>query len=177
MAAPLSCMFDTVVFNRIADGVMPIDALRGRVKAHATHVQRDEIARTKDTARREALEAVFSSVTGAAVPTASFVLDVSRLDEASLGGSRIVPTNSAVWDVSAWDQAKWGAEDNLYVSIKTDLDSSNGGKKNNTQDALIAETAIKGGYILVTDDHDLAVVTKKYRGECLSVLELWQRIK
>ncbi|MBI4191530.1 MAG: hypothetical protein HY525_13455 [Betaproteobacteria bacterium] len=170
-------MFDTVVFNRIADGVLPIDALQGRVKAHATHVQRDEISQTKDSARRKALESVFGNVTGTAVPTASFVLDVSRLDEACFGGSRIVPTDSAVWDVSAWDQAKWAADDNLYIPIKGDLDSLNGGKKNNTQDALIAETAIKGGYILVTDDRDLAAVTKKYRGECLSVLELWQRIK
>lgn len=169
-------MFDTNVFNRILDGVVPIDALSGHVNAHATHVQRDEIGRTKDPARREALEAVFGSVTGAAVPTASFVLDVSRLGEARLGGRRVVPTSSAVWGVSKWGQAKWTADDNLYVPIKAELDALNGGKKNNIEDALIAETAIKEGYILVTEDGDLTTVAKKYRGECLTVRELWQRI-
>jgi len=177
MTAPLDCMFDTNVFNRILDAVVPIDALSGRVNAHATHIQRDEIARTKDEARRKALETVFGSVTGPGVPTASLVLGVSRIGEARLGGERIVPTNSAVWDVSAWDQAKWSTNDNLYVPVKADLDALNGGKKNNIEDALIAETAIKDGYVLVTDDEDLAAITKKYRGKCLSVPELWQRIK
>ena len=176
MPTPLPCMFDTNVFNRILDGVVSIDALSGRVNAHATHVQRDEIGRTKDPARRQSLEAVFGSVTGAAVPTASLVLDVSRLDEARLGGSSVVPTSSAVWGVSKWGEAKWTADDNLFVPMKADLDALNGGKKNNTEDALIAETAIKDGYVLVTDDGDLATVAKKYRGECLTVLELWQRI-
>lgn len=173
----IECMFDTNVFNRLLDGVVPLDALNGRVNAHATHIQRDEIARTKDSARGKALAVVFGNVTGAAVPTESFVLGVSRLDEARLGGERIVPTNSAVWGVSVWGQAKWTADDNLYGPIKADLDELNGGKKNNTEDALIAETAIKHGYVLVTDDEDLAAVTKKYHGQCLSVLELWQRIK
>ena len=177
MAAALDCMFDTNVFNRILDGVVPIDALRGRVNAHATHIQRDEIARTKDDGRRRALEAVFGDLTGAAVPTASLVLGVSRVGAARLGGERVVPTNSAVWDASTWDQAKWSANDNLYVPVKADLDALNGGKRNNIHDALIAETAIKDGFVLITDDQDLAAVTKKYRGECLSVLELWQRIQ
>ena len=53
----------------------------------------------------------------------------------------------------------------------------NKGKKNNVEDALIAETAIKDGYVLVTDDEHLATVAKKYHGECLSVEEFWQRIK
>lgn len=176
MTAPINCMFDTNVFNRILDGVVPIDALSGRVNAHATHIQRDEIARTKNEARRKALETVFGTVTGASVPTASLVVGVSRIGEARLGGERIVPTNSAVWDVSAWDQAKWSANDNIYTPIKADLDALNKGKKNNVEDALIAETAIKDGYALVTDDEHLAAVAKKYHGECLSVQELWQRI-
>jgi hypothetical protein len=176
MATPLACMFDTNVFNRVLDGVVSLNALIGRVNGHATHVQRDEIGRTKDPARRQALEAVFASVTGTAVPTASFILDASRLNEASFGGSRVVPTSSAVWGVSKWDEAKWTANDNLYVPMKAELDTLNGGKKNNVEDALIAETAVKDGYILVTDDRDLSAVTKKYRGECLTVLELWQRI-
>ena len=83
-----------------------------------------------------------------------------------------MPTTSAVWDVSRWDQASWGADDNLYSTLKAELDNLNRNKPNNVHDALIAETSIKGGYVLVTDDADLAVVTKKYSGKCLSVTEL-----
>ena len=83
----------------------------------------------------------------------------------------MVPTSSAVWDVSRWDQAKWGADDNVYSALKADLDRIKN-KPNNVHDALIAETSIKGRYVLVTDDTDLAAVTKKYGGQCLSVCEL-----
>ena len=176
MTAALDCMFDTNVFNRILDGVVPVTSLSGRVRVHATHIQFDEIARTKNDKRRKALEAVFGNVTGTGVPTASLVLGVSRIGEARLGGEHIVSTNSAVWDVSAWDQAKWSVNENLYTPIKADLDALNKGKNNNVEDALIAETAIKDGYVLVTDDEDLATITRKYRGECLGVQELWQRI-
>ena len=177
MTTPLNCMFDTNVFNRILDKVLTIDALNGQVNAHATHIQRDEIMRTPDDERRKALEAVFTNVTGAGVPTSSLVVGVSRVGAARIGAKRIVSTSSAVWDVSAWGLAKWSADDNLYTPIKTDLDALNNGKKNNVEDALIAETAIKDGYVLVTDDRDLAAITKKYHGECLSVRELLQRIK
>ena len=40
------------------------------------------------------------------------------------------------------------------------------------QDALIAETSIKGGYILVTDDAHLIEVAKRYGGKCMSLDEL-----
>ena len=43
--------------------------------------------------------------------------------------------------------------------------------RNNVQDALIAETSIKEGHLLVTDDTDLAAVTKEYGAQCLSVSE------
>lgn len=100
------------------------------------------------------------------------MLGVSRLGEARLGGERIVPTESAVWGVSRWGEAKWKANDNLYTPIKANLHGLNKGKRNNVQDALIAETSIKGGYILVTDDADLIEVTKRYGGKCVSLEDL-----
>ena len=175
MGPPLKCMFDTNVFNRILDGVISIQSLTGRVVAHATHIQRDEINNTKDLERRAALAQVFGDVVATSTPTDSFVLGVSRLDEARLGGERVVPTTSAVWDVSRWDQASWGADDNLYSTVKAERDKLNGNKPNNVHDALIAETSVKGRFVLVTDDADLAEVTKKYGGKCLSVNELLQQ--
>ena len=165
-------MFDTNVFNRILDGVISLRTLAGRCVAYATHIQRDEINNTKNPERRAALAQVFDDVVSGLLPTDSFVLDVSRLDEARLGGDRVVPTASGVYDVSRYGQAKYGAEDNLYSALKDRLDSINRNKPNNVHDALIAETSIKEGHILVTDDTDLAAVTKEYGGQCLSVGEL-----
>lgn len=167
-----ACMFDTNVFNRILDGVISLQTLTGRVIAYATHIQRDEINNTTNRERRAALAQVFGDVVAESLPTDSLVLGVSRLGEARLGGERLVPTESAVWGVSKYGQAKYAAEDNLYSALQGRLDSINGNKPNNLHDALIAETSIKGNYVLVTDDTDLAAVTKEYGGQCLSVAEL-----
>jgi hypothetical protein len=170
--APLKCMFDTRAFNLILDGPFPIDNLKDLVIAFATHIQRDEITNTKNLERKSALLRVFKEIVSESVPTDSLVLGVSRLGEARLGGERIVPTKSAVWCVSRWGKAKWTANDNLYTPIKADLDKLNKSKSNNMQDALIAETSIKGGYVLVTDDTHLIEVTKRYGGRCISLEEL-----
>ena len=171
MAALPGYMFDTNVFNRILDGVISLEALTDRCVAYATHVQRDEINNTKNPGRRAALAHVFDNVVGVQLPTDSFVLGVSRLDEARLGGERVVPTASGVYDVSRYGQAQYGTEDDLYSALKDRLDRINGNKPNNVQDALIAETSIKEGHLLVTDDTDLAAVTKEYGAQCLSVSE------
>jgi hypothetical protein len=165
-------MFDTNVFNRILDGVIPVTTLTGRVEAYATHIQRDELDRTKNPVRRAALAKVFGEVVAGALPTGSFVLGVSRLNEARLGGERIVPTASGVYGVSSYGQARYSANDDLYAAMRARLDTVNGQKANNVQDALIAETSIKEGHVLVTDDTDLALVTKEFGGQCLSVDEL-----
>ena len=95
--------------------------------------------------------------------------------ESRVGGARIVPTASGVYGVSKYGQARYGAENGLYSVLKDALDSINGRKPNNVHDALIAETSVKEGHILVTDDAHLAAVTKAYGGECLSVDELLLR--
>ena len=79
------------------------------------------------------------------MPTVSWVLGTSQLGKLGLSGDRVVPTQSAVFGVSIWDQAQYTADDNLYDPLKAALDVLNNNKKNNVQDALIAETAIKNG--------------------------------
>jgi hypothetical protein len=172
MDAVLKCMFDTRAFNLILDKGFPLESLKDCVTAYATHIQRDEISNTRNPERRSALLHVFKEVVSESVPTDSVVLGVSRLGEACLGGKRVVPTESAVWGVSRWGEAKWTANDNLYTPIKISLDALNDGKRNNMQDALIAETSIKGGYTLVTDDTHLVEVTKGYGGKRMSLEEL-----
>ncbi len=175
MARNLKCMFDTNVFNRIVDEEIALESLIGRVTAYATHIQRDEINNTPDVNRRAVLAKEYGDVVAVSDPTSSLVIGISRLGEARLGGEREVPTASAVWDVSQWDEANWSADDNLCSALKSELDKLNGSKPNNIQDALIAETSIKEKYVLVTDDADLAALTKKYGGKCFSVSELFDQ--
>lgn len=146
-----SYMFDTNIFNRILDGVVEITKFYEKAHFYATHVQLDELKATSNAHRRQELISVFEEVAGNnKVPTESFVLGVSRLDEAKLGDE----------------------ENDLYSKIKAEIDKRNKNKSNNIQDALIAETTIKNKITLITEDTDLLAVTKSFRGKCASINEM-----
>ena len=164
-------MLDTNVFNHVLDGKVDASQLVGKDLV-TTHVQHDELQKTKDETRRRSLLAVFQELTPDQAVTASAVADVSVADGASASGSQIVPTESMVWDVSNWDQAKWGADDGIFEAMRSELDALNKRKKNNAHDILIAETAVKNGWNLVTSDSDLVAVVTKYGGACISAAEL-----
>ncbi len=167
----LAFMFDTNVFNRVVEGRLSIQEARRAGALLATHVQRDELAKTSNPDKRTALLEIFHETTNSVEPTASLSLDTSRLDEAKLASDHIVPTSSAIWDASAWDEASWGDEDGIFEAIKAYLDSLNRAKRSNIQDVLIAETAIKVRAVLVTDDADLRTTTERFGGKAMSVEE------
>ncbi len=122
---------DTCLINKLVDGSVGSDELPKDGQFVASHIQLDELSKTRNTERREKLLNKFSELISEVLPTESFVLDISRLDEARLGdGVR-------------------------YHAIKEDLDARNKSKPNNTHDALIAEVAMKNGYTLLTTDFDL----------------------
>lgn len=73
-----------------------------------------------------------------------------------------------------WGQSKW-PEDDLCTTLKRDLDKRNKSKKNKFKDALIADTAIKEKYVLVTDDGDLKEVTELHGGECWTLNEMLEK--
>ena len=52
------------------------------------------------------------------------------------------------------------------------LNKRNESKENNGKDVLIAETAIRNGYALVTDDSDLANVVRELNGKTIHFHEL-----
>lgn len=160
-------MFDTETFNMLLDASIDLKLLRSKCnRYYVTHIQRDEIQATRDLERRNQLLAIFHEVSNSGVSTESAVVGVSRVGEAKLGGSNMVPTESAIWGVSSWGQCKWTADDNLYEPIKKDLDNYKR-KKSNLQDALIAETSIKNGFILVSNDKALNEILPKYGGEII----------
>jgi predicted nucleic acid-binding protein len=122
---------DTSLINKLVDGAIAAEELPNDGVFVATHVQIDEINRTKNPERRTKLLEKFSETIGEVLPTESFILDVSRLDEARL------------------------SDGVAYESIMEKLDARNKRKPNNSEDALIAEVAMKNGYVLLTADFDL----------------------
>jgi len=138
-------MFDTNIFNHILDNKILIENFPEYLNLFITHIQLDELEKTRDQNRRKMLLTIFKKIDQENIPTESLVLSVSKLGKAKLGD-----------------------ENGLYKKIKLDLDEKEI-KQNNKQDALIAKTTIKNGLILVTDDSDLLEVTQKYNGEVITL--------
>lgn len=129
-------MVDTSAFNLIADGRLSIEQLPVGAELVATYVQITEISRTRDEERRRRLFLTFANLRPEIQPTSSFVFGETPLGYGRLG---------------------LGTE---YLAIKADLDARNKSKPNNSQDALIAETALTEGHGLVTADRDLSDVAR-----------------
>ena len=134
----MKTVVDTCIFNKLIDGLLSTDDLPTDAQFVATHVQIDELNRTTNEERRARLFLRFST----------FV-------------DSIIPTESMVWGVSRWGHGKW-SDGLLYNKLKSDLDSLNDGKDNNSKDALIAEVAIVNSYELITADDDLAEVARNH---------------
>jgi hypothetical protein len=137
----MKSVVDTCIFNKLIDGLLSTDNLPADAEFVATHIQVDELNRTTNEERRARLFLRFSTLVDS-----------------------IVPTESMVWGVSRWGHGKW-SDGILYNTLKSDLDSLNDGKDNNSKDALIAEVAILNRYELFTADSDLAEVTRKHGGQ------------
>jgi hypothetical protein len=134
---------DTCVFNWLADSLVKKNALPSDGGFAITHIQVDEINKTKDEERRARLLLMQASLHCKLLPTETLVLDVSRLDHAKLGDGK------------------------LFTSLRLELDTLNGKKKNNVRDALIAEAAIANGFTLLTADTDLKSATEKHAGKVI----------
>ena len=65
---------DTNIINKLVDGIVTADELPHDGAFVATHVQKDEIERTKDPKRRSDLLKKFSETIDDMIPTSSFVL-------------------------------------------------------------------------------------------------------
>lgn len=122
---------DTSLINKLVDGTVGADELPKDGSFVASHIQIDELNRTTSAQRRVKLLKMFAETIDEILPTESFVLDTSRLDEGRLG------------------------DGDSYHAIKRELDSLNGSKANNSEDALIAEVAMRNGYVLLTADFHL----------------------
>ncbi len=141
-------MFDTNVFNKILDEEIDVESVHKGKPYFVTHIQQNEIENTKNPERRKALLNTFHGI-----------------------NKTQVPTESGFWGLSVWGGAKWSAEDGVIQAIIEKLNAKNKSKTNNGHDALIAETALKNKYTLVTDDGDLREVMLDMGGIAMSFQE------
>ena len=140
-------LLDTVIFNRLLDRKLE-PSVFGDVQLYATHLQGDELNETPDPLRRGSLLSTFKQVAPAPIATESFILGLSRLDNAKLASS-----------------------DTLYHSILKEIGEKPKNPNNPRRDALIGETAIRNGLTLITDDQSLRDAVNKLGGMALTLAE------
>lgn len=136
---------DTSIINKLVNGSIGVDELPGDGEFAATHIQIDEINKTKDTERRARLFLMFSKMIDDIVPTESIVFGTTRFDEGKFGDGE------------------------TFLKTKNLLDSKNLNKngKSNINDALITEVAKKNNYTLITADYHMYETAKALSVECL----------
>lgn len=144
-------LLDTNVFNRLTADT----ALLARLAGHGLfviHTQRDELNDTPDALQRAELVKALEVV------------------EPTQRASR-----SAVWGVSKWDESCWSDDSSLYQALLADIKAKDKRSKRHlgqVRDALTAETAIKEGLTLVTDDCVLREVTTAHGGQAITLDQL-----
>lgn len=148
-------MLDTSAFNQLVDEEIDPNSLAG-LRLFATHVQRDELAETPvepDETRLPALVAMFETVF-----------------------ARDLPTETAVWGDSRWGKAKWGSS-GLYERLLARVEELDRKSRspNQSRDARIAETAIKNGLVLVTNDGNLTTAAREHGCKVLTTSDLITR--
>jgi len=141
-------MFDTNIFNAILDEQIPIEKLPRKFSYFVTHIQKDELEKTPEQERRVKLCEVFENIDQDNISTAS-----------------------GVWGISSWGNCCF-SDGIFYKKILNDLNQIKK-KNNNVQDALIGETAIRYGLMLVTNDKTLAEVVKKNSGQAINLKDFF----
>lgn len=129
-------MFDTNVYNNLLHAQNDFIVLPF-AEYYCTFQQYDELLATPLVSRKEELRALFLRLERIELPVETFILGNARLDKTKLGDGKV------------------------FFQIKTFLDGCKK-KKNNLQDALIAETAAVNSLILITDDDCLFKACVRY---------------
>jgi hypothetical protein len=158
---PEGYLLDTNIFNAAADGHIPLEELRG-VRLASTHVQLDEMAVTKTPDRATALLSVFNQIGPDSVSTTSTNLGVSALGRSRLSG-------------------EGGLFEKMLARLE-ELDKASKKKAKNEsvnrrRDILIAETAVRDGLTLVSNDQNLRQVTQEFGGTAIDLAAFREKVK
>ena len=137
-------MLDTSLFNKLLDGVFPIDRLPRDASYCITHIQRDELNATPEKPRRFELIALLENMKPASVMTESGVAGLSIVGE--------FRTSEAI----------------TYEAVLAEMNRLKP-KKNHRSDALIAETALLSGHILISADRTLCTAMEHLGGKVIQI--------
>lgn len=168
----MKVMFDTNIFDSIIKNEIDISALQGKVEICSTHIQYDELAQTPDEVHRNKLIFLFCKISQKQA-TESANWEESNWDEAHWGG-RVISLESSAYGVSRYGMSKYGGSE-LSIAIWKELQEKKK-KKNNSKDALIAETAMVNGLTLITHDNDLSKVSAKLGASVMTLKELFSSV-
>ena len=141
-------MLDTNVFNDVLDEKIPLTSFDGH-RLVAIGVQAHELHATVDANRRAALLAVFEDIGPTVALASSFCFGIEG---------------------AGFDQANWNDGSGKFgrmLALLQQLDAQKRKKKerlNQVRDILIAETAIKNGATLISNDHNLRQVVSEFGG-------------
>ena len=148
-------LLDTNVFNAALDDEISLEEFRG-LNLFMTHVQADELRNNKNSERAKKLLTVLQEI-----------------------GPNPIQTRSAVYGVSRYGEARFSDEDGILEKMLARLNElddeqrkKSRGWANQPRDVLIAETAVKDGLMLVTDDANLRRVTTEFGGSAITIAEL-----
>jgi rRNA-processing protein FCF1 len=139
-------MLDTNIFNIVVNQNISLPQKKD-YKYFSTEVQYIEINKTKNKDRREFLLNTFNLI-----------------------NPEIINSETALWGEFSWGERKFGYVSSDFIKIKEILDILEY-KKNNKEDALIAEITIKYGFILITNDSNLRESLKRINKLALSFEE------
>jgi predicted nucleic acid-binding protein len=147
MSAAEAYMLDTHVFDRVLDGRLSILSLKNR-RLVITGIQRDELNRAKEPRRTDLLATV------------------------ELVDAETILASSFAWDIegAGFNQAFFNDGAGTFERMRArlqQLDRKNKKILNQERDILIAETAIKTGAILISDDRNLCQVVSEFGGRAI----------
>ena len=145
-------MLDTNIFNTVVDQNISLPQ-REDYKYFSNEVQYIEINKTKNKDRREFLLNIFNLI-----------------------NPEIINSETELWGEFSWGERKFGYVSSDFIIIKEILDTLKY-KKNNKEDALIAEITIKYDFILITNDSNLRKSFKRINKLALSLDEFLEKSK
>jgi len=78
-------MVDTNIINWLVDGSLSTGDFANDASYVTTHIQHDELRKTRDSKRRELLLDRFTSLVDSTIPTESAIVGISKLDSCWIG--------------------------------------------------------------------------------------------
>ncbi|MBT4988951.1 MAG: hypothetical protein HOM96_00205 [Rickettsiales bacterium] len=144
-------ILDSNIFDKLNE-LENINFLK-KVHIYSTHIQKDEILKIEESVKTNPDMDVDTKMR----KLQKMISMIKIIDDNTI----VIPTEAEVLELSGWSQAKWTREEDedllSYFKQKCSRKST---------DMLIAITAIKNKFTLVTEDQSLRTAVLNQNGKC-----------